>query len=208
MVAQRQTHEVSTGLGPHVDAGLSPEEPASRRMTRSHLKRFQIEEPTPMNDAAAEMRLMVDDVYRSESRRVFATLIRLLGDFDLAEDALHDAFAAAVEQWTRDGVPDNPRAWLVSTGRFKAIDGMRRRARFDKSLAVLAEQLDTDVDAEFGLDDEGIEDDRLRSKKGATAMRFMILIKADKTTEEGVMPDEQLLTEMGKYNEELVNAGV
>jgi RNA polymerase sigma-70 factor (ECF subfamily) len=162
MVAQRQTHEVSTGLDPHVDAGLSPEEPASRRMTRSHLKRFQIEEPTPMNDAAAEMRLMVDDVYRSESRRVFATLIRLLGDFDLAEDALHDAFAAAVEQWTRDGVPDNPRAWLVSTGRFKAIDGMRRRARFDKSLAVLAEQLDTDVDAEFGLDDEGIEDDRLR----------------------------------------------
>ncbi|MEA2596358.1 MAG: polymerase sigma-70 factor, subfamily [Thermomicrobiales bacterium] len=162
MVAQRQTHEVSTGLGPHVDAGLSPEEPASRQMTRGHLKRFQIEEPTPMNDAAAEMRLMVDDVYRSESRRVFATLIRLLGDFDLAEDALHDAFAAAVEQWTRDGVPDNPRAWLVSTGRFKAIDGMRRRARFDKSLAVLAEQLDTDVDAEFGLDDEGIEDDRLR----------------------------------------------
>ena len=78
---------------------------------------------------------MVDAVYRAESRRVFATLIRLLGDFDLAEEALHDAFAAAVEQWPRDGVPANPRAWLVSAGRFKAIDGMRRRARFDASLA-------------------------------------------------------------------------
>ena len=81
---------------------------------------------------------MVDAVYRAESRRVLATLIRLLGDFDLAEEAMHDAFAAAVEQWPRDGVPDNPRAWLVSTGRFKAIDGMRRRARFDASLAELA----------------------------------------------------------------------
>ncbi len=72
---------------------------------------------------------------------MLATLIRLLGDFDLAEEALHDAFAAAVEHWPRDGVPDNPRAWLVSTGRFKAIDGMRRRARFDASLAELAERL-------------------------------------------------------------------
>ena len=73
----------------------------------------------------------VDAVYRAESRRVLATLIRLLGDFDLAEEALHDAFRAALEQWPRDGVPDNPRAWLVSTGRFKAIDGIRRHARFD-----------------------------------------------------------------------------
>ena len=77
---------------------------------------------------------MVDAVYRAESRRVLATLIRLLGDFDLAEEALHDAFTAALEQWPRDGVPANPRAWLVSAGRFKAIDGMRRRARFDASL--------------------------------------------------------------------------
>ena len=77
----------------------------------------------------------VDAVYRSESRQVLATLIRLLGDFDAAEEALHDAFAVAVERWPRDGVPANPRAWLVSTGRFKAIDGMRRRARFDASLA-------------------------------------------------------------------------
>ena len=82
-------------------------------------------------DAAEPMRDMVEAVYRSDSRRVLATLIRLLGDFDLAEEALHEAFAAAVEQWPRDGVPANPRAWLVSTGRFKAIDGLRRRARFD-----------------------------------------------------------------------------
>ena len=73
----------------------------------------------------------VNAVYLSDSRRVLATLIRLLGDFDVAEEALHDAFRAALEQWPRDGVPANPRAWLVSAGRFKAIDGMRRRARFD-----------------------------------------------------------------------------
>src|ERR687889_1582541 len=93
------------------------------------------------NEAGAS-RERVGEVYRSESRRVFATLVRLLGDFDLAEDALHNAFAAAVEQWPREGVPDNPRAWLVSAGRFKAIDTMRRRARFDASLTQLAEQLD------------------------------------------------------------------
>src|SRR5687768_13793216 len=89
-----------------------------------------------------QIQAVVDDVYRVESRRVFATLIRLLGDFDRAEDAMHDAFTAAVDQWARDGVPANPRAWLVSTGRFKAIDAIRRRARFDKSLATLAEDLD------------------------------------------------------------------
>ena len=109
---------------------------------------------------AEQVRRIVDDVYRSESRRVFATLVRLLGDFDLAEDALHDAFAAALPQWTRDGVPANPRAWLVSTGRFKAIDGLRRRTRFDASLAALAEQLDTADGTEE--DDGGIPDDRLR----------------------------------------------
>ncbi len=105
---------------------------------------------------------MVDDVYQAESRRVFATLIRLLGDFDLAEDALHDAFTAALQQWPRDGVPANPRAWLVSAGRFKAIDGIRRRARFDASLATLAEQLDASSDDDLAGDAEGIEDDRLR----------------------------------------------
>jgi RNA polymerase sigma-70 factor (ECF subfamily) len=83
----------------------------------------------------------VDSLYRSASRQILATLVRLLGDFDTAEEALHDAFAVAVEQWSRHGVPANPRAWLISTGRFKAIDGMRRRTRFDASLPALAKQL-------------------------------------------------------------------
>src|SRR6478672_8640662 len=87
----------------------------------------------------------VEAVYRAESRRVFATLVRLLGDFDLAEEALHEAFISAVEQWTRDGVPENPRAWLVSAGRFKAIDTIRRRARFDASLSEIAQRLDRDT---------------------------------------------------------------
>src|SRR5207248_4134107 len=116
-----------------------------------------------VGETAADVRNAVDAVYRTESRRVFATLIRLLGDFDLAEEALHDAFASAVEQWPRDGVPANPRAWLVSAGRFKAIDAMRRRAKFDASLGELAERLGTETpDAVAALDDERIEDDRLR----------------------------------------------
>ena len=104
----------------------------------------------------------MEEVYRSESRRVLATLIRLLRDFDFAEEALHDAFAAAIEQWPRDGIPVNPRAWLVSAGRFKAIDGMRRRARFDASLFELANQLDAVVDDPADADGETLEDDRLR----------------------------------------------
>jgi RNA polymerase sigma-70 factor (ECF subfamily) len=105
---------------------------------------------------------MVEAVYRSDSRRVLATLIRLLGDFDLAEEALHEAFAAAVERWPRDGVPGNPRAWLVSAGRFKAIDAMRRRARFDASLGELAERLDAAAGDAAGPGEEDVEDDRLR----------------------------------------------
>jgi RNA polymerase sigma-70 factor, ECF subfamily len=104
----------------------------------------------------------VDKLYRTESRRVFATLIRLLGDFDLAEEALHEAFAAAVEQWTRDGVPQNPRAWLVSTGRFKAIDTLRRRTRFNASLTELVTQPDQDAVTLNATDEEDVEDDRLR----------------------------------------------
>jgi len=104
----------------------------------------------------------LDTLYRSEARRIFATLIRLLGDFDLAEDAVHDAFAAAVEQWPRDGVPANPRAWLVSAGRFKAIDAIRRRARMDASLAEIAERLDADRGDAGEWDDDTVEDDRLR----------------------------------------------
>jgi RNA polymerase sigma-70 factor, ECF subfamily len=112
--------------------------------------------------AADRARESVDAVYRSDSRRVLATLIRLLGDFDLAEDALQDAFAAAAERWPRDGVPANPRAWLVSAGRFKAIDALRRRARFDASLAELAERLDDAATDAESWDDEGVQDDRLR----------------------------------------------
>jgi len=105
---------------------------------------------------------MVEAVYRAESRRVLATLIRVLGDFDLAEEAVHEAFAAAVEQWPQQGVPDNPRAWLVSAGRFKAIDAMRRRARFDASLGELAGRLDDESNAAAGLGEERVEDDQLR----------------------------------------------
>ena len=90
------------------------------------------------HDAGTRAREAADAAWRTESRRVLATLIRLLGDFDLAEEALHDAFAAAVEQWPREGVPANPRAWLVSAGRFRAIDALRRRARGDEKLAALA----------------------------------------------------------------------
>ena len=112
------------------------------------------------------MRETVDAVYRSESRRILATLIRLLGDFDLAEEAMHDAFMAAMEQWPRDGVPGNPRTWLVSAGRFKAVDRIRRRARFDRTLGELAERLDAEArqapDAPSAEDDEGLDDDRLR----------------------------------------------
>jgi RNA polymerase sigma-70 factor (ECF subfamily) len=116
-----------------------------------------------MSDATAQnVRAIVDDVYRTESRRVLATLIRLLGDFDLAEEALHDGFAAAVEAWPRDGVPDNPRTWLVSAGRFKAIDAMRRRARFDASLSTIAERLEVDSRDAAASDDGEIADDRLR----------------------------------------------
>src|SRR5215203_157166 len=109
-----------------------------------------------------QMRALVDEVYRAESRRVFATLIRLLGDFDRAEDALHDAFAAAVEQWSRDGIPANPRAWLVSAGRFKAIDAIRRRKRFD-ALDEHGEHADLGaVDPAAWADEESVGDDRLR----------------------------------------------
>lgn len=107
----------------------------------------------------------VAELYRTESRRVLATLIRVLGDFDLAEEAMHDAFTSAVEQWGRDGVPRNPRAWLVSAGRFKAIDALRRRAKFDASLADLAERLDADRRADTErrqAAEDSVEDDQLR----------------------------------------------
>jgi RNA polymerase sigma-70 factor (ECF subfamily) len=103
----------------------------------------------------------IDEIFRADSRRVLATLIRLLGDFDLAEEALQDAFVAALDRWPGDGVPANPRAWLISAGRFRAIDRLRRRARHDESLGGYLEQLEATVQAE-PLDDETIGDDRLR----------------------------------------------
>jgi RNA polymerase sigma-70 factor (ECF subfamily) len=108
----------------------------------------------------SEVRARVEQVYREDSRRILATLIRLLGDFDLAEEALHEAFFVAVERWQRDGVPDNPRTWLVSTGRFKAIDVLRRRARFKASQPLLLAQLEELEQADWSGED--VEDDRLR----------------------------------------------
>jgi RNA polymerase sigma-70 factor (ECF subfamily) len=113
----------------------------------------------PTADAIARR---VDAIYRTESRRIFATLVRLLGDFDVAEEALHDAFRSALEQWPRDGVPDNPRTWLVSAGRFKAIDGIRRRARF-RPLDDVSDEVENIADETVRFeDDDAIEDDRLR----------------------------------------------
>ena len=108
----------------------------------------------------SDVRARVEQVYREDSRRILATLIRLLGDFDLAEEALHEAFFVAVERWQRDGVPDNPRTWLVSTGRFKAIDVLRRRARFKASQPLLRAQLEELEQADWSGED--VEDDRLR----------------------------------------------
>ena len=113
---------------------------------------------TTGNDARAQ----VDEAYTRESRRVLATLIRLLRDFDLAEEALHEAFAAALERWPREGVPDNPRAWLVSAGRFKAIDAMRRRARYDATLNEFAKEVDGAAEEPLEPEGHDIEDDRLR----------------------------------------------
>ena len=113
-------------------------------------------------DAMVTAREAIVEVYGAESRRVLATLIRLLGDFELAEEALHEAFAAAIEQWPRDGMPANPRAWLVSTGRFKAIDTMRRRARYDATLGEYAREHDSLVTESAQADDQDIDDDRLR----------------------------------------------
>lgn len=117
----------------------------------------------PANDSSTAARAAVEESYRIESRRVLATLIRLLGDFDLAEEALHEAYAAAVERWPADGVPRNPRAWLVSTGRFRAIDHLRRRAAFDQRSAEVARELTSREQSDApDADSAEIPDDRLR----------------------------------------------
>jgi RNA polymerase sigma-70 factor (ECF subfamily) len=115
-----------------------------------------------MADTAPErVRKLLDDLYRSESRRILATLVRLLGDIDNAEDALHDAFRAALEQWPTEGIPANPRPWLVSAGRFTSIDRLRRNARFDTSLDALPAQIDDNANDPSDID-EGVPDDQLR----------------------------------------------
>ena len=108
------------------------------------------------------MRHTVDSVYREDSRRVLATLIRLLGDFDVAEEAMHDAFATAIDVWSRDGMPRNPRSWLISTGRFKGIDALRRRSRSESSLAELLVRAELNASSDSEPTDEELEDDRLR----------------------------------------------
>jgi RNA polymerase sigma-70 factor (ECF subfamily) len=115
-----------------------------------------------MQSALIDLRALVEEIYRTESRRVFATLVRLVRDFDLAEEALHEAFAAAVERWGQEGVPDNPRAWLVSTGRFKAIDALRRRGAFADRQREIAERLAEVAESNAARAGEEIEDDRLR----------------------------------------------
>jgi RNA polymerase sigma-70 factor (ECF subfamily) len=113
------------------------------------------------DDIATHVRDQVDAIYRSDSRRVLATLIRLLGDFDLAEEALHDAFATAVEQWVEKGIPANPRTWLISTGRFKAIDRLRRTAKFESTDTAALDRFETQSVQTPDYDDN-VEDDRLR----------------------------------------------
>ncbi len=113
-------------------------------------------------NAPKALAAQLEALYRAEAGRILATLIRLLGDFDLAEDGLHDAFAAALEAWARDGVPDHPRAWLVSAGRFKAIDRLRRRARTDVPMAAVPEPADPDALAGLEAEDPEVADDRLR----------------------------------------------
>ncbi|WDI40101.1 RNA polymerase sigma factor [Bremerella sp. P1] len=115
-----------------------------------------------VDEERQDVRQFIDELYRTESRRVFATLVRLLNDFDLAEEAMHEAFTSAFVKWQEEGIPRNPRAWLVSTGRFKAIDTIRRRVRFDESLGEIAKRLDHESDQFAAIDDENIEDDRLR----------------------------------------------
>src|ERR1044071_2110999 len=114
------------------------------------------------SERSEDVRDFVDAIYRDESRSVFATLVRLLGDFDRAEEAVHEAFRAALEQWPRDGVPANPRAWLVSTGRFKAIDALRRSTRFEPLPGDFEQKLVAEGADPAASEKETLEDDRLR----------------------------------------------
>src|SRR5580698_6664114 len=123
---------------------------------------FNLQPGLRLKTSSEQVRQTLDSLYRAESGRILATLIRLLGDFDLAEDAVHDAFATALERWPLDGVPANPRAWLISTGRFKAIDALRRRARFDASQEKITAQLENATNDSAQGPYEGLADDQLR----------------------------------------------
>src|SRR5271169_4906809 len=110
-----------------------------------------------------QIREVLDSLYREDSGRILATLIRLLGDFDLAEEAMHEAFAAGLSLWPSSGVPGNPRPWLISTARFKAIDTLRRRARFDASQDELVRYLEAQSSSpEESNEEDTLDDDRLR----------------------------------------------
>src|SRR5205085_1193704 len=136
--------------------------PADRRLRQGRIAAPQGAGGQGLSLSPDIARGRVDELYRSDSRRVLATLIRLLGDFDLAEEALQDAFAAALEQWPTTGMPKNPRAWLISAGRFQAIDHIRRRVRHDASLEELARRMERSTAPAPEIDDDMIEDDRLR----------------------------------------------
>jgi RNA polymerase sigma-70 factor (ECF subfamily) len=128
-------------------------------MQSAHVGQYEVDSVT---DNSTDLRALVGEIYRAESRRVFASLVRLVRDFDLAEEALHEAFAAAIERWGQEGVPDNPRAWLVSTGRFKAIDALRRRGAFAGRQREIAERFAKVAESNTARAGEEIEDDRLR----------------------------------------------
>lgn len=154
---------LETTLGVDVSrAWRAPLSIVAATATASALGAIDSEMTTVEACAADRVSGIVDAVYRSESRRVLATLIRLLGDFDLAEEAMQEAFASALAQWPRDGVPANPRTWLVSAGRFKAIDTVRRRARFDASLVSIADRFEADARDDLGRDEVSVHDDDLR----------------------------------------------
>ena len=133
-------------------------EGARAQLCRATLFARLAELPPPVPE---QLSSAIETLYRSESGRVLATLVRLLGDLDLAEESMHEAFAAALESWPQTGIPDSPRPWLISTARFKAIDGMRRRTRFDGAQRDIAAHMEARIN-EASLDDEEIEDDRLR----------------------------------------------
>lgn len=123
---------------------------------------MELEEQSRSAEGKGDIRELVGEIHRTESRRIFATLIRLVGDFDLAEEVLQEAFAAAVEQWPNEGIPSNPRAWLVSAGRFKAVDIVRRRTRFDATVAEIAKNTKTEGSFDEEIDEASLRDDQLR----------------------------------------------